>query len=100
MRLDGLIAKAALLVFLVVGEVAFEPFDVAVAFEGEDMRREAVEEEAVMRDDDGAAGKILKCGFERAERFGIEIVGRLVEQQKVAAFLQELCKMDAVPLAA
>jgi hypothetical protein len=37
MRLDRGIAEAALLVFLVVLEVAFEPLDVAVALEGREM---------------------------------------------------------------
>ena len=99
-RFDRLIAEPALLVFLVVGKVAFEPFDVTVALEGQNVRREAVEEEAIMRDDDGAAWKVLECGFKRTERLGIEIIGRLVQQQKVAALLQELRKMYAVPLAA
>jgi hypothetical protein len=33
-RVDGVFTQPPLLVRLVVGEVAFEPFDVAVAFEG------------------------------------------------------------------
>jgi hypothetical protein len=39
---DGVIAKAALFVFFVGFEVAFEPFDVAVAFEGENVGRKPV----------------------------------------------------------
>src|SRR5688572_23838245 len=46
------------LVLLVGFEIAFEPFDVAVALEGEDVGGEAVEEEAVVADHDGAAGEI------------------------------------------
>jgi hypothetical protein len=38
MRFDRSLAETALLVFLVVGEVALEPFDAAVAFEGKDVR--------------------------------------------------------------
>jgi selenophosphate synthetase-related protein len=57
----------------------------AVALEREDVRREAIEEEAVMADDHGAAREILDRLFERAQRLDVEIVGRLVEQQDVAA---------------
>ncbi len=42
MRHDAVDAEAALLVFLVIGEIAFEPFDMAVAFIGQHMRRDAV----------------------------------------------------------
>ena len=45
---DGLVAEATFLVFLIGFEVAFEPFDVGFAFEGEDVGAEAVEEEAAM----------------------------------------------------
>src|SRR5579862_3131816 len=42
---------------LVVLIVPFEPLDVTVALEGEDVRRDAIEEPAVVRDHDHAAGK-------------------------------------------
>lgn len=61
---DGGVAKAALLVGLVSLEVAFKPFDVAVAFKGEDMGGKPIEEEAIMADDYGAAGEIFQCRFE------------------------------------
>src|SRR5690606_37171260 len=44
------VAKAALLVFLVLAVVALEELHVAVALEGEDVGRDAVEEPAVMAD--------------------------------------------------
>ena len=72
----------------------------AVALEGEDVGREAVEEHAVMADNDGAAGEILQRVFQRAQRLGVEIVGRFVEEQDVAALLEKLGQMDAVALAA
>ena len=68
MRLDGGVAQPALFVLFVVGEVAFKPFDVAVAFEREDMSCEPIEEEAIMRNDHGAAGKILERCLQRAVR--------------------------------
>ena len=100
MRAGRFLAQAAALVFLVGLEIAFEPFDVAVAFEGEDVRRQAIEEEAVVADDHRAAGEVLDRFLERAQRLDVEVVGRLVEQQHVAAGLEHLGHVDAVALAA
>ncbi len=71
MRLVGLGAEAALPVGLVVLVVAFEPHDATVALEGEDMRADAVEEPAVVADDEGDACKFFDGFFERASRAGI-----------------------------
>ena len=72
----------------------------AVALEGEDVGGEAVEEHAVVADDHGAAGEILQRVLERAQRLGVEVVGRLVEEEDVGAGLEQLGEMDAVALAA
>ena len=72
----------------------------AVALEGEDVGGEPVEEHAVVADDDAAAGEILERFLERRQRLGVEIVGRLVEQQDIGARLQHLGEMHAVALAA
>src|SRR5262245_45966687 len=64
-RLDGGVAEAALLVLLVILEVALEPLHVAVALEGQYVGGHAVEEEAVVADHDGAAGEILERRLER-----------------------------------
>src|SRR5215216_7537285 len=58
MRLVGVGAEPAMAVGLVVLVVALEPFDVAVALEGQHVRGDAVEEPAIVADDDGAAGEI------------------------------------------
>src|SRR6201996_3904045 len=99
-RDDGVLAEPAHLVFFVVLEIALEPFDMAVAFEGQDVGSDAVEEPAIMADDDGAAGKILQRLFQRAQRIDVEIVGRFVEQQHVGARLQHLGEMHAVAFSA
>src|SRR5450759_1192402 len=57
MRNDAVLAQAAHLVGFVVLEVALEPLHVAVALEGEHVGGDAVEEPAVMADDNGAAGE-------------------------------------------
>ena len=100
MRSVRLRPHAAALVLFVGLEIAFEPFDVAVAFEGEDVGRQPVEEEAVVADDDRAAGEILERCFQGAQGFDVEVVGRLVEQQDIAAFLEHLGEVDAVAFAA
>ena len=71
----------------------------AVAFEGQDMRRDPVEEPAVVADDDGAAGEIVERLFQRAKRVDVEIVCRFVKQQQVGAALQHPRQMDPVALA-
>src|SRR5439155_25867454 len=85
---------------LVVREVALEPLDVAVALERQDVRRDAVEEPAIVADDDRAARELQQAVFERAQRVDVEVVRRLVEQQHVAGALDHLREVDAVALAA
>src|SRR5690242_19663014 len=93
-------AEAALQVGLVVGVVALEPDDLAVALEGEHVRRDPVEEPAVVADDHGAAGEVEQRLLERAERVDVEVVGGLVEQEDVAAAAEQLGEVEAVALAA
>src|SRR5437773_858891 len=86
---------------LLVGVVvALEPAHAAVALEDEEMRRDAVEEPAVVADHHDAAREVEKRFLQRAQRVDVEIVRRLVEQQHVRARLQHLREMDAVALAA
>ena len=87
------------LVLLVFLEIALEPFDMGVALEGEHVGRHAVEEHAVVRDDHRAAGIGFERVLKRAQRLGVEVVGRFVEQQHVAAVLQHLGEVHAVALA-
>ena len=53
-----------------------------------------------MGDDHRAAGEVEQRLFERAQRVDVEVVGRLVEQQQVAAGAQQLGQVHAVALAA
>src|SRR5690606_23768809 len=50
--------------------------------------------------DDGTAGEVLQRILERGQRLRIEVVGRLVEQDDIAALLQELGHVHTVALAA
>src|SRR5690606_16702707 len=100
MRLRGVLALAPLQILGVIGVVSFEIDDLAVALEREDMRRDAVEEPAIVRDHDRAAREVQQSLLERAQRLDVEIVRRLVEQQHVAARAKQLREMDTVTLAA
>ena len=53
-----------------------------------------------MADNERTAGKFEQCVFERTQRFHVEIVGRFVEQQQIAARHQRFCQMQATTLAA
>ena len=99
-RLVGGGAELLVAPLLVLAEVALEPAHLAVALEREHVRGDAVEEPAVVADDDGAAGEALEAVLERAQRVDVEVVGRLVEQQHVAAALEHLGEVHAVALAA
>ena len=61
---------------------------------------QAVEEEAVVADDDGAASEIFDGVFERTEGFDVEVVGGFVEEEDVAALFQQARHVDAVAFAA
>ena len=86
-RLVGIGAEPAMAIRLVVGEVALEPLDVAVALEREDVRRDAIEEPAIVADHHRAARELLEAVLERTQRVDVEVVRRLVEEQDVAGAL-------------
>src|ERR1700704_2551875 len=92
-RDGGIDAQTALLVLFVVLVVALEPFHVALVLECQEVGGDAVEEPAIVADDDGAAGEILQRILERPQRVDIEIVGGLVEQQQIGARFEHLGEM-------
>ena len=53
------------------------------AIELEDPAGDVVEEVAIVRDGDDGAGVVLEEPLEPGDRLGVEMVGRLVEQQQV-----------------
>ena len=65
-RDHGIGAEATHLVLLIVLEIAFEPFDVAVALERQDVGGDAIEKPAIVADDYRAAGNILQRLLKRA----------------------------------
>ena len=61
---------------------------------------DAVQEPAVVADDHGAPREVLQRSLERAQCVDVEIVGGFVEQQHVAARLEQLREVHPVALAA
>ena len=59
-----------------------------------------VEEVAVVGDRDDRARVLLEEAFEPVDRFGVEVVGRLVEEQQVGVAEEEPGERDAALLAA
>src|SRR6185437_1523803 len=100
MRPRAFLPEAFALVGFVLVEVAFVEHPLRVVLGSKDVRRDAIEEPAVVRDHERAAGEFRQGVFERAQRLDIEIVRRLVEQQHVAAFQERRCQMQPAALAA
>jgi hypothetical protein len=88
MRIIRITAQAVVTVGFIILIVAFKPDHLAIAFESQNVRRDPIQKPAVVRNDHRAAGESQQRFFKRAQRFDIEIVGRLVQQQYVAAAFQ------------
>src|SRR4051812_39614036 len=99
MRSIRILAELLTAPSLVRLEVALVPGDLRVALEREHMRCDAVKEPAIVRDHNRAAGVRQQRFFERPQRVDVEVVGRLVEEQKIAAAAQQLRQMETVALA-
>ena len=74
--------------------------DPAAAVELEDPARDVVEEVAIVGDRDDRARVVVEVTLEPGDRLGVEMVGRLVEQQQVGLAQQQPAQRDAAALAA
>ena len=90
--------KAAFLVLFVIFEVAFKPLHMGLTFEGKNMGADPVKEEAIVGNDHGTAGEVYQSIFKRTQGFHVQIVGRFIEQQHIAAGLQQTCHVNTVAL--
>ena len=90
----GFGAETFVFIFFVGLEVAFEEDDLGVAFEGEDVGGEAVEEVAVVADDHGAACEVLESVFECADCVDVEVVGGFVEEDDVGTAFEHVCEVS------
>src|SRR3954451_16392648 len=97
--LFSLLRQAGLFLFEPARVVALER-DAVAAIEFEDPAGDLVEEIAVVRHGDDGAGIILQKALQPRDRLGVEMVGRLVEQQEVRALQQQAAQRDAAALAA
>ena len=84
-----LLAAQALQLLLEPGRVVALERDAAPAVELEDPLRDVVEEVAVVGDRDDGAGVLLEEALEPVHRLGVEVVGRLVEEQQVGVAEQQ-----------
>ena len=70
------------------------------AIELQDPARDVVEEVAIVRDRDDRARVLVQVVLEPGDALGVEVVGRLVEQQHVGPLEQHAAERHAAPLAA
>src|SRR5262249_34377482 len=99
-RLVGLFAQALPPLRLVRLVIAFAPDRLAVPLESEDVRGHPVKKPAILADNDDAAAEVDQSVLQGTKRFDVEVVGRLIQKQQVAAAAEQLGQMNTVPLAA
>ena len=97
---DLLLLREPLLLLLEPARVVALPRDARAAVELEDPARDVVEEVAVVGHRDDGAVVLLQVPLEPRDRLGVEVVGRLVEQQQIGLAEQQAAQRDAAPLAA
>mmetsp|Transcript_43691 Transcript_43691/g.121432 ORF Transcript_43691/g.121432 Transcript_43691/m.121432 type:complete len:387 (+) Transcript_43691:52-1212(+) len=85
-------------VFLVLAVAPLEKSQLGVSLVGQDVRRDAVEEPAVMAYAHHSACKVLDCCLKRAQCVHVKVVGRLVQHEEVPTEAQGLGELQAVPL--
>ena len=73
--------------------------DAPTAIELEDPLRDVVEEVPIVGDRDDRARVLLEEAFEPVDRLGVEVVGRLVEEQQVGVAEEQPGERDATLLA-
>ncbi len=76
------------------------PRNALAAVELEDPLRRVVEEVAIVGDRHDRAGVFLEMALEPGDRFGVEVVGGLVEEEKVGLAQQDLAQRHPAPFAA
>ena len=92
--------REPLLLLLEPGGVVALPGNAVASIELEDPSGHVVEEVAVVSHADDGARILLEVLLEPGDRLGVEVVGRLVEQQHVRLRQQQPAERDAAALAA
>src|SRR5450759_4885941 len=84
----------------VVAITTLEPHRLRIPLERQYVRRDAIQEPAIVRDDNRAPRETNQRLLERTERVDIQIISRLVEQQQIPARFQQLRQMKPISLSA
>ncbi len=84
----------------VIGPIADVHGGLGVIFEDDEVGADAVEEPAVVADDEGGACEFADGFFEGAECVDVEVVGGFVEEDDVGAFGEGLGEVDTVAFSA
>ena len=92
-------AKPVSSIGFILGVVSIEPDRAALAFEGDYVRRDPVQEPPVVAYHYRAPGKVFESLFERAHGVNVEVIGRLFQQDHVGALCQNSRQVDPVALA-
>lgn len=100
LRLQRVCAQRAFLVLFVLGKVTFEELNFTFILVIQNVGGDTVEEPTVVRDNHRAARELQQGVFQCAQGFDIQVVGWFVEQQHVAANLQQLRQMQTTALTA
>ncbi len=95
-----LFLRQPLLLLIEPRRVVALPRDAGAAIELEDPLGGVVEEVAIVRHGDDGALVFLEEALEPRHRLGVEVVGRLVEQQQIGRLEQQPAQRDAAALAA
>ncbi len=97
LRLALVLGEPRLLLFEPARVVALEWVGTALV-EFEDPAGDLVEEIAVVGDGDDSPGIFLEMALQPCDRLGVEVVGRLVEQQKIGCGKQKAAKRNPAAL--
>ncbi len=103
-RTGRLCSESLELVLLIRPEIALEPeprgLIAGITLPGKDVGAGSVQEPAVVGDHHRTSRKLLQRVLQRTECLNIEVVGGLVEQQKIAALLEGQRQVEPVALTA
>ena len=100
MRTSRFLAQALTLIGFVLVVVAVEEHHLTVAFKGEDMRGDSIQEPAVMRRHQRATREFKKGFFQRAQRFHVQVVRGFVKKQDVAPLQERRRQMQTTAFTA
>ena len=99
-RLIGFVTEASFSIVLVLAVVAVKVLHMTVAFKRQNMRRDPIQEPAVMANYDRTAREVLERLFEGSHRIDVQVVCRFVKKEDISPGSKHLCEVDTISLAA